>query len=62
MYTTTPYETTSTMPQISPVVWIFYLAIMVFKLVALWKLYVKAGQPGWASIVPIYNMYIWFFD
>ncbi len=57
MYTT--YETTSTMPQISPVIWIFYLAIMVFELVALWKIYAKAGQPGWAAIVPIYNIYIW---
>ena len=58
MYYTT-YETTSTMPQISPVVWIIYIAIMVFELVALWKLYAKAGQPGWAAIVPIYNFYIW---
>jgi len=26
--------------------------------VAMWKLFVKAGQPGWASIIPIYNWYI----
>jgi Family of unknown function (DUF5684) len=25
---------------------------------ALWKVFTKAGQPGWASIVPIYNLII----
>ncbi len=24
----------------------------------MWKVFVKAGQPGWASI-PIYNLYVW---
>ncbi|MDX1417214.1 MAG: DUF5684 domain-containing protein [Candidatus Promineifilaceae bacterium] len=24
----------------------------------LWKVYVKAGQPGWAAIIPIYNIYV----
>ena len=55
MYTT--YETTST-PQISPVVLIIYLAIAVFEIIAMWKLYTKAGKPGWASIIPIYNIIV----
>ena len=25
----------------------------------MWKMFTKAGQPGWASIIPIYNIYIW---
>lgn len=25
--------------------------------IAMWKMFVKAGVPGWASIVPFYNMY-----
>jgi hypothetical protein len=25
---------------------------------ACWKIFTKAGQPGWASIIPIYNWYI----
>lgn len=29
-----------------------------FTLAGLWKMFVKAGQPGWASIVPIYNLYL----
>jgi hypothetical protein len=35
--------------------------ILVFGLVvvvALWKVFEKAGQPGWAAIVPIYNGYV----
>ena len=24
----------------------------------MWKVFVKAGQPGWAAIIPIYNIYI----
>jgi hypothetical protein len=34
------------------------LAILVAVFVSLWKLFVKAGHPGWAGIVPIYNLYI----
>lgn len=37
---------------------IFILAIVVFLIAAMWKVFEKAGQPGWAAIVPIYNMYI----
>ena len=32
-----------------------YLAIVLVLLVAMWKVFTKAGKPGWASIVPIYN-------
>jgi hypothetical protein len=31
------------------------LAMVVVIIAALWKVFTKAGQPGWASIVPIYN-------
>jgi hypothetical protein len=34
------------------------LAISIFMIVAQWKVFVKAGQPGWACIIPIYNTYI----
>jgi hypothetical protein len=34
------------------------LLIVVFLIAAQWKLFVKAGKPGWASIVPIYNVVI----
>ena len=25
----------------------------------MWKVYVKAGQPGWAVLIPIYNVIVW---
>jgi hypothetical protein len=31
------------------------LAIMAFYVVCGWKIFVKAGRPGWASLIPIYN-------
>ena len=34
------------------------LAIAVLMIASLWKVFSKAGQPGWASIVPIYNAYV----
>ena len=36
----------------------FCLAIFVLYIVAGWKVFEKAGQPGWASIVPIYNIIV----
>jgi len=33
-------------------------AIMLVTIIAQWKIYKKAGQPGWAVLVPIYNMYV----
>jgi hypothetical protein len=32
--------------------------IIIFLIAALWKVFRKAGQPGWAAIIPIYNLYI----
>src|SRR4051812_21646288 len=32
-----------------------WLAVIVLVFVSLWKLFEKAGKPGWAGIVPIYN-------
>lgn len=34
----------------------FSLVWIVFILVAGWKMYVKAGQPGWFSLIPILNV------
>ncbi|MBI1227477.1 MAG: hypothetical protein GC192_19755 [Bacteroidetes bacterium] len=46
------------------VMFIFIVLIIVLGLIALmiisfWKIFEKAGQPGWAAIVPIYNLVIW---
>ena len=42
---------------------IYFLVIIgvsVLMIVSLWKIYDKAGEPGWAAIVPYYNNYILF--
>ena len=31
------------------------LAIVFFMIASMWKVFEKAGEPGWASIIPIYN-------
>lgn len=53
----TDFET-SAPPHISPVVWICYFAVIILMIAAMWKVFSKAGQPGWAAIIPIYNLYI----
>lgn len=38
--------------------WILFMALSILMIVSLWKIFKKAGKPGWASIIPIYNIYI----
>ena len=42
-----------------PLFWIFYSAFTILMIAAWWKIFTKAGQPGWACIIPIYNLYVW---
>lgn len=37
---------------------LIYIALIVFFIATFWKIFTKAGQPGWAAIIPIYNLYI----
>ncbi len=37
---------------------IVILVLLALNIVGMWKVFTKAGQPGWASIVPIYNMVV----
>lgn len=34
------------------------LIITVVLIVAWWKIFTKAGKPGWAAIIPIYNVIV----
>ena len=38
--------------------WVLSMALSVLMIISLWKIFKKAGKPGWASIIPIYNIYI----
>ena len=36
---------------------IVYVAIIVFEIAALWRVFVKGDRPGWAAIIPFFNTY-----
>jgi hypothetical protein len=38
--------------------WVAYGIIMVFMLIVMWIIFRKAGQPGWAAIIPVYNLLV----
>lgn len=40
---------------IGGVLGLVWLVFVVVILVSFWKVFTKAGQPGWACIIPIYN-------
>jgi len=37
---------------------LIFLVLIVFIIAGIWKTFEKAGQPGWAAIIPIYNVVI----
>lgn len=39
---------------------VFGLAIAIVIIVAMWKLFEKAGKPGWGCLIPFYNNYCLF--
>ena len=39
-------------------VWAVWCIIFLIVIIAWWKIFEKAGQPGWKAIIPIYNLYI----
>lgn len=38
--------------------WALFFVLFIFCLIVNWRVFTKAGQPGWASLVSIYNIYI----
>jgi hypothetical protein len=53
---TDDFETHAAGP--GPVFWIVYCAVVILLIASVWKVFSKAGQPGWAAIIPIYNIYV----
>jgi uncharacterized membrane protein YhaH (DUF805 family) len=37
---------------------VFLIGYFLITAFMFWKVFTKAGQPGWACIVPIYNLYV----
>lgn len=54
------YYSYSSPPAYNPLTTIISLALCVFVLVCMWIVFRKAGKPGWAAIVPFYNLYVLF--
>jgi hypothetical protein len=51
---------TDTSDPINPTLLAISIAVAVLQIAALWPIFVKAGDPGWASVVPIYNLVVLF--
>ncbi len=34
------------------------LVVGIIMIVALWKIFTKAGRPGWGALIPLYNTYL----
>ena len=45
-------------PLIGLLMLVVQLIVAVMTIMVMWSLYERAGQPGWASLVPIYNLII----
>lgn len=37
---------------------LIYLAVVVLLIASMWVIFTKAGKPGWAAIIPIYNLVV----
>ena len=37
---------------------VLYAGLIALEIASAWVIFEKAGQPGWASLIPIYNLYI----
>lgn len=46
--------------QMSPATIVGCIIAVVIVIVADWMIFKKAGRPGWASIIPFYNLYVEF--
>ena len=54
------YGYSSTPAAVSIIPTIISLVLCVFVLVCMWIIFRKANKPGWAAIVPFYNLYVMF--
>ncbi len=40
------------------ITFIILIAILLLYIVSVWKIFTKAGKPGWACLIPIYNFIV----
>ena len=58
-------DNTSTTTGVSPLaagmgvgMMLVWCAVVLILIISMWKIFTKAGKPGWAAIVPIYNLIV----
>lgn len=42
----------------TPAQWGMWAVFSILGIIGLWKIFEKAGKPGWAAIIPIYNIIV----
>jgi len=52
------YQIETTPPEVGIVPTLIAVVLLVVVIAAAWKLFTKAGKPGWAAIIPIYNIVV----
>ena len=58
-YNYNSYNTSMTTHHSFPVVFLLIsLILLIFEVIILWKIFLKAGRPGWAAIIPFYNLWV----
>lgn len=55
-----PYASYAFFSGFSTVTTLIALAMMIISIVAMWKILEKANEPGWKSLIPVYNVYMLF--
>jgi hypothetical protein len=45
---------------VSPGLIVVLIIVAVVQLVAMWRVFAKAGKPGWAVLIPIYDIIVLF--
>lgn len=57
-YVTTDPASTAALTAFFTTYFIVILAVAVIMIVALWRIFTKAGKPGWGALIPLYNTYL----
>ena len=61
-YTTNTYSQTNSSLSAAVLIPLFLVtfAVAIVSIIGMWKVFVKAGKPGWAAIIPFYNYWVLF--
>ena len=46
-------------PQLITTIYSYAFIFSIIAVISMWRIYKKAGQPGWAAIIPFYNIIVW---